>query len=93
MQRLSSAAASILASAYELWSQQVQDDAQSVQVWIGSEPDLLTFLREQHSWSMASEYAPHYLDDLRKALHSSASNGTRQNDQTRRSDVTFQSCV
>jgi hypothetical protein len=68
MQHLSPTATSILASAYQLSGEQVQHDAIRIQDWVGSELDLLEHLRQEHGWSIASEYSPHYLSDVRQAL-------------------------
>ena len=75
MPRLSDRDCSLLASAYELRKRQVQDDALFVLLWNGSEDDLLTFMQARHDWSAASEYAPYYVADLRRAIQPLSSNG------------------
>jgi hypothetical protein len=65
----------VLASAYELKRPEVEDDALRVQLWNGSEADLLAYMQKRHGWTVASEYAPNYVADLRQTLHSFSRNG------------------
>ena len=58
----------MLASAYELREQQVEDDAVQVQFWVGPDGELLGLLQERHGWTIRDEYAPYYLAALRRAL-------------------------
>ncbi len=58
----------ILASAYELRQQQVDQDAATVLDWKGTDAELFGRMRERHGWTVASEYAPNYLAALRAAL-------------------------
>jgi len=62
---------SILASAYELGQAEVDQDAAGVHQWQGTEGDLLRWLEGRHGWTVASEYAPHYVAALRTALQTS----------------------
>jgi hypothetical protein len=68
---LSSRAVAILASAYELDERLVEEDARIVLNWTRTDDDLLTWLQERHGWSVASQYAPYYLADLRQRALSS----------------------
>jgi len=68
VQQLSETDGAILASAYQLGAEQVEDDADSIREWVGSDRELLAHLRERHGWSVASEYGPYYLADVRHAL-------------------------
>jgi hypothetical protein len=76
MQPLSRAEAGVLASAYELRRQQVDDDVATLQQWSGSDAELLVYMQDRHGWTVVSEYAPHYVMDLREALQRLARNGT-----------------
>jgi hypothetical protein len=58
----------ILASAYELTEQQVEQDAQDVQHWDGTDSDLLSAIEACHQWTLASENGPYYLAAVRQAL-------------------------
>lgn len=58
----------ILASAYELTEQQVEDDAQEVLRWHGSDGDLLSAIEACHEWTAASENGRYYLAAVRRAL-------------------------
>jgi hypothetical protein len=60
--------AGLLASAYELRTSEVADDAATVQQSTLSDSELETFLQQRHGWTVASEYARHYLADLRRFL-------------------------
>jgi hypothetical protein len=58
----------ILASAYEVEQARVEQDVRMVRNWAGTEAELLAVLQERHNWTAASEYAPHYVGDLRAVL-------------------------
>ena len=66
--QLSRAESGVLASAYELRRRQVEDDAATLQQWSGTDADLLAYIQQRHGWTLDSEYAPHYVADLREAL-------------------------
>src|SRR4051794_7341532 len=77
VQHLSPTDRAILASAYQLRGEQVEDDADSIREWVGSDRALLEHLRERHGWSVASEYGPYYLADIRHALLPVGRNGAQ----------------
>jgi len=76
----------ILASAYQLGGQQVEDDADSIRQWVGSDQELLEHLRARHGWSVASEYGPYYLADVRRAFLPARRNGAQQDPASSRRD-------
>jgi hypothetical protein len=57
-----------LAAAYELAEHSVADDAAQLEGWGGSETELILAFEQRHAWTVASECAPYYLADLRRAL-------------------------
>ena len=57
-----------LASAYELRSTEVDDDARVVAAWTGSNEDLRRLLDEMYRWTADSECALYYVRALRNAL-------------------------
>ena len=58
----------ILASAYELTEDQVSDDAEDVQRWVGPDQGLIAALETRHDWTSESELGPYYLAAVRRAL-------------------------
>ena len=58
----------VLASAYELQTAEVAEDASRLQQWAGPEADLVIVLEERHGWTVISEYGPYYVAALRQAL-------------------------
>jgi len=69
MALLSADDCAVLASAYQLPTAQVEEDASRLQQWHGSEADLVVAIEERHGWTVVSEYGPYYLAALRQALH------------------------
>ena len=69
MALLSADDCAVLASAYQLQTTQVEEDASRLQQWHGSEADLVVAFEERHGWTVVSEYGPYYLAALRQALH------------------------
>lgn len=68
MALLSAEDCAVLASAYQLPTAQVEEDASHLQQWHGSEADLVVAIEERHGWTVVSEYGPYYLAALREAL-------------------------
>jgi hypothetical protein len=62
----------ILAEAYELREEDVEQDAITVRTWGGTEGALLAAFDLRHGWTSAEEYSTNYLADLRQALGQSA---------------------
>jgi hypothetical protein len=58
----------LLASAYELSEDQVDQDVTRMRQWLGSDQDLTAALEKRHGWTVASENGPYYLAAMRQAL-------------------------
>jgi hypothetical protein len=58
----------ILAIAYELSEQQVEDDAVRVRHWTGSDEHLIAALEQLHAWTPESELGRFFLPALRRTL-------------------------
>jgi hypothetical protein len=68
MSSLSAWQRALLASAYELPEEQVEQDAARLQQWLGTDQELATVLEVRHGWTVASECGPYYIAAVRQAL-------------------------